>query len=237
MIRLHQYPPMFGIPNPSPFCLKLETWLRMTGMPFEIVRVVDPRKGPKGKVPWIEDRGRTIDDSSFIIEYLAETYGNPLDGNLAPAQRATALALQRLIEDHLYWAIAHGRFLDDEVWPTTKAQFLAGFPAPLRPLVGRLVRKTIGKALHMQGLGRHTQEDLYRLECDDLTALSTFLGDQQYFFGDKPTELDATAYGFLAQIMWAPGPRRGREHLQQTHNLPAFCERVRRDFYGGNSHE
>jgi glutathione S-transferase len=147
---------MFGIPNPSPFCMKLETWLRMTRIPFEIVRVVDPRKGPKGKVPWIEDQ------------------------------------------------------------------------------VGRLVRRTIAKSLHLQGLGRHSQEDLYRLACDDLTALAEFLGDQPYFFGDKPTELDATAYGFLAQVLWAPGPRRLREHMAETRNLPAFCERIKRAFYGGN---
>ena len=70
MIQLHQYPPMFGIPNPSPFCLKLETWLRMAKLPYEVVRVVDPRKDPKGKVPWIEDQGRTIADSAFIIDYL-----------------------------------------------------------------------------------------------------------------------------------------------------------------------
>src|SRR6185295_4139940 len=152
MIRLYQYPPMFGLPNPSPFCMKLETWLRMTRLPFEVERVVDPRKGPKGKVPWIEDQGRTIADSALIIEYLTKTYGDPLGSRLDARERASSLALQRLIEEHLYWAIAHGRFLDADVWPTTKTQFLAGFPAPFRPLVGRLVRKTVAKSLHLQGL-------------------------------------------------------------------------------------
>lgn len=234
MIRLHQYPPMFGIANPSPFCMKLETWLRMAKLPFEIVHVVNPRKGPKGKVPWIEDGGRTIADSSFIIDFLTKTYGDRLNARLDGAQRATALALQRLIEDHLYWAIAHGRFLDDEVWPSTKTQFLAGFPAPLRPLIGRVVRKTIAKSLYMHGLGRHSQSELYGLACDDLTALSTMLDGKPYFFGEEPTELDATAYGFLAQVLWAPGPRRTRQHMERTGNLPAFCERIKRTFYEGD---
>jgi glutathione S-transferase len=133
--------------------MKLETWLRMAGLPFEVVHVVDPRKGPKGKVPWIEDQGQTIADSAFIIEYLKETYGDRLEAGLGVEERATSLALRRLIEEHLYWAIAHGRFLDDEAWPRTKTQFLAGFPAPLRPLVGRIVRKTITKSLHLQAWG------------------------------------------------------------------------------------
>jgi glutathione S-transferase len=231
MIQLHQYPPMFGLPNPSPFCMKLETYLRMAKIPYEVVRVVDPRKGPKGKVPWIRDEGRTIADSAFIIEYLKEAYGDPLNKRLGAGERATSLALQRMIEEHLYWAIANGRFVDEEAWPSTKAQFLAGFPAPMRPLVGRLVRKTIAKALYAQGLGRHSQEEISRIACDDLTALSTLLGEKQYFFGDEPSELDATAYGFLAQVLWAPGSRRIREHLEKTRNLQAFCERVKRTFY------
>jgi glutathione S-transferase len=180
------------------------------------------------------DQGRTIADSAFIIEYLKEAYGDPLNKDLGSGERATSLALQRLIEEHLYWTIAYGRFLDEEAWPSTKAQFLAGFPAPMRPLVGRLVRKTVSKSLHLQGLGRHSQEDIYRLACDDLTALSASLGSKQYFFGDEPTDLDATAYGFLAQVLWAPGARRTREHMEKTRNLPAFCERIKGAFYGGN---
>jgi glutathione S-transferase len=234
MIRLHQYPPMFGIPNASPFCMKVETWLRMAGLPFEVVRGVDPRKGPKGKVPWIEDQGQTIADSTFILDYLTGAYGDRLHSTLDPEERATSLALQRLIEEHLYWAIAHGRFMDDEVWPITKTPFLAGFPAPFRPLVGVLVRRTIAKSLHFQGMGRHTPEELSGLACDDLTALSTVLGGKQYFFGEKPSALDATAYGFLAQVLWAPGSRRLREHMQQTRNLPAYCERIKATFYKGD---
>jgi glutathione S-transferase len=214
--------------------MKLETWLRMTRLPFEIVRVVDPRKGPKGKVPWIEDKGQAIADSALIIQYLTKAYGDPLSASLGAEERATSLALRRLIEEHLNWAIAYGRFLDSEVWPRTKEQFLAGFPAPFRPLVGRLVRKTVAKSLHLQGLGRHSPDEIYRLACDDLTALSEFLADKPYFFGQQPTELDATAYGFLAQILWAPGSRRTREHMERTRNLPAFCERMKQAYYGGN---
>ena len=33
MIKLFQFPPAFGLPNASPFCMKLETWLRMAGLP------------------------------------------------------------------------------------------------------------------------------------------------------------------------------------------------------------
>ena len=34
-IKLYQFPPALGLPNASPFCMKLETYLRMAGLPFE----------------------------------------------------------------------------------------------------------------------------------------------------------------------------------------------------------
>ena len=36
-IKLFQFPRMFGIPNLSPFCCKLETWLRIAQIPYEVV--------------------------------------------------------------------------------------------------------------------------------------------------------------------------------------------------------
>lgn len=50
MITVFQYPRLLGIPNMSPFCLKLEAWLRMVGIKYDIREVADPRKGPKGKL-------------------------------------------------------------------------------------------------------------------------------------------------------------------------------------------
>jgi Glutathione S-transferase N-terminal domain len=48
-----------GIADPSPFCLKLESFLRESNLPYEIVPF-DRRQGlaraPKGKLPLIEDR-------------------------------------------------------------------------------------------------------------------------------------------------------------------------------------
>ncbi len=42
MIVLYQFPPAFGLPNASPFCMKLETWLRMAQLaghePFPLTR-------------------------------------------------------------------------------------------------------------------------------------------------------------------------------------------------------
>jgi hypothetical protein len=37
MMKVDPFAPAFGLPNASPFCMELETWLRMAGLPFELV--------------------------------------------------------------------------------------------------------------------------------------------------------------------------------------------------------
>ena len=44
MIQLHQFAPAWGM-SASPFCLKLETYLRMAEIPYEVVI------GEMGKAP------------------------------------------------------------------------------------------------------------------------------------------------------------------------------------------
>ncbi|MGC3250889.1 glutathione S-transferase family protein, partial [Pseudomonas aeruginosa] len=51
MISLFQFPAAFNVPNASPYCLKLETRLRLAGLEYQVKVVSDPRKAPKGKLP------------------------------------------------------------------------------------------------------------------------------------------------------------------------------------------
>ncbi len=101
MITLYQFPPLWNLPNVSPFCLKMETYLRMAQIPFQSRYTMSLRRTPKGKLPYIKADNQVIADSSMIIDYLKKTYGDLLDATLSPQQVAQGLALQRLIEEHL----------------------------------------------------------------------------------------------------------------------------------------
>lgn len=111
MIKLYQFAPSWGM-SASPFCLKLETYLRMTGLPYEIAIADNPGKAPKGKLPYIEDNGKLVADSNFAIDDLKTTYGNPLDAHLSPSEPAIALAMQRTIKENFYWALVYSRWQD-----------------------------------------------------------------------------------------------------------------------------
>ena len=79
MIKLHQFPTDFGLPNFSPFCMKLEVFLKMADIDYEIVEVNNPAKGPKHKAPFIEDGDLSMGDSELIIAYLQKKHGIDLD--------------------------------------------------------------------------------------------------------------------------------------------------------------
>ena len=92
MIKLYQFKPAWGLPNPSPFCMKVETYLRMAGLPYEAINGALPFKAPKKKLPYIEDGTQLIADSGFILEYLKATHGDPLRNLKNEKNSSTRLA-------------------------------------------------------------------------------------------------------------------------------------------------
>lgn len=231
MIKLYQFPPAFGLPNASPFCMKLETYLRMAGLPYEAPRHADLMKSPKGKMPYIEDAGKAIGDSALIIAYLKATYGDPLDAALSPAERAVSLAFHRLLEENLYWAMVYARWIEEPGWQLSKAAFFSKLPVPLKWFVPAMARRGLKKELWGHGMGRHSREEIYAIGCADLTALGDFLGDKAFFMGAQPTSLDACAYAFLANLLWVPLDSPLKQHALKYPNFEAFCRRMKAKYY------
>lgn len=232
MILLHQFPPAFGLPNASPFCLKLETWLRMTGLAYRNIYLTDPRSAPKGKLPYIELDGRKIADSQLCIDYLTASRGVDLDAGLSPVERARAHALRILLEDHLYWSLAYCRWLDERYWPHTRDAYFGSLPLPLRLLIPQLARLQFRRDLHGHGLGRHEQDEIYAFAVRDITALADWLGEQAFFMGAQPTAVDAAAYAFLANILAPTLDNELRRAAQHHANLVAYVDRMAARYYG-----
>ena len=108
-LKAYHLPGNWGLASVSPFCLKLDVVLRMMDLPHQSITSPTPFGGPKKKAPWIEHEGRKIGDSSFIVAYLIERFGKDPDAALSPAQRGQAVAIQRLVEENLYWAMVYDR--------------------------------------------------------------------------------------------------------------------------------
>ena len=231
MIKLYQFSPAFGLPNPSSFCLKLETYLRMTGLPFEVATTDSLDDAPKGKMPYIRDGDRLMADSNLIIDYLEKNYDCSLDKSLSPSDKAISLAMRRLIEENLYWAIVYCRWFDDSNWPTIRKTFFGELPPIIRQVIPILARRNIQANLQGHGMGRHTPEEIYDIGLKDLTAIADFLADKPYLMGEEPTTVDASAYGLLANVVAVPLPSPFKDHADKYPNLAAYCQRIQEKYY------
>lgn len=233
MIQLHQFARALGIPNPSPFCMKAEVWLRLAGLPYEVVDST-PLGTPKRKLPYIRDNGQIVCDSHDIVAHLEKTRGVNLDAGLTPEQKAISHAFDRLFAEHLYWPLLYSRWIEDSGWAQIRPVLFGPLPPVVRTLLASLIRRQTRASLHGHGMGRHRREDIYARAAQDLQALSTQLGAKPYFMGEQPTNLDATAFGFLANIWDAQIKDSPLKPLMAAHaNLVAYCERMRQKCFPG----
>ena len=231
MLSLYQFSPAWGLPNISPFCIKLETWLKMAGIEHRVVHENDPRKGPKGKIPYIVDDGVTMGDSTLIIEYLTEKYGVTLDDDLSDEQGAVAHAVQRMLQESLYWVLIQCRWLDDAGFSAVRAVLAPQIPAPLRAVLPGLFRRGIIKSAKGQGMGRHSRAEVLRMGVQDLDALAALLGDRPFLFGAEPHTVDANAFSFLMCFVGPPIHNEIKAHIQATPRLLDYYNRMRARYF------
>lgn len=232
MITLYSFPGPGTLPSYSPFCFKMETYLKLTKRDYKTVFPTALGKAPKGKLPYIEDGGRRIGDSGFIIDYLKASYGDPLDEGMSAVERASAHAFRRLFEENLYWCGVYARWFDPANWPSARRALFAELPVPLRVILPPLIRRSLWKQVYGQGMGRHAPAEIYKIMLDDLTAVSAWLGDKRYFMGEQPRTIDATVHAFLCQFLFTPLALPNRAEIDKLANLKPYCERLHQELFG-----
>ena len=100
-VVLHQFAPYDVVVSASSPCLKLETFLRMTKIPYENEYGLVFSK--KGKMPWIEFNGQDVADSNFCIQFLNKEFHVDIDSHLSATEKAIAHSVRTMLEENTYW--------------------------------------------------------------------------------------------------------------------------------------
>lgn len=207
--------------NASPFVGKLETWLRLAGIPYA-VKVGNPLRAPKGKVPYIDDDGLVLADSQLIIAHLTRARGVTLDDHLSDGERAVGHAVRRMLEEATYFCALYARWIRPQGWAAYKPVMRAVAPA----LVLEWLRYDLRKRLKAQGTGRHTDEEILAFAAADFRAVAGVLGDRPFLLGDRPTSFDATVFAFTQGALAFPGDSPVKDAVLASPGLLAYVDRV-----------
>jgi len=208
VVYLYQFNRTPMVPSVSPFCLKLESWLKLSGIKYENVDHKMKLRSKRGLLPFVELNGEEIADSTHIIEVLSKKFEKPMPLELAGDQKNIAHAMNTMVENHLHWIITQWKSRDME-------NMLKGYKIDLPALLGSklpsgllnfyfkhaIVRK-MAKKVKAQGLGAASNDEMDQMGKDDVKVLSDMLGEKQFLFGDEPSLLDMTVFSHLSSVVF-----------------------------------
>lgn len=217
----------WNTPNLSPFCTKLECYLRMAEIPYKTA-AMQFGKAPKGKIPYVAlPDGTRMGDSHLIIEKLEQALvarGKPaLDTGLSASDRALGHVTRRALEEGYYFVSVYWRWKTDDGFAAVREVFKKFAPG----FVASFVRRDIRKKLHGQGTGRHTLEEAIALGTSDFDACAALLGDRPFLLGDQPRTVDCTLFAFLDGVLGFPVDSPIKARVASHANLVAYRQRVR----------
>ena len=121
VVILHQYRRGLRAPSLSAFPLKLETWLRMADVTYQVyfnkkifyknfkLKLQELKNdftlelSPTGKVPWIIYNGELVSDATFCLEFLRQKFNKDLSAHLSPVDQTIAHSFSKMAEESLRW--------------------------------------------------------------------------------------------------------------------------------------
>ena len=230
MLQLHTFGPHFNMPDGSPFCIKALLLMKLSGLPYEVEQM-SFRKAPKGKAPYLVDDNQTIADSHFIMKHLETKHGVDFSGGYSAEKRAIGWAAARMMEEHMYFLNGYERWMVDVNFWKGPIQFFKDVPAPIRPLVARIVRKKAGKTHQAQGLGRHSDDERFELAKGNLVAVENILGKNKYFLGDKVSGADASVFPFIWTASTPYFKSKIGDYVRMRPVLTDYLQRMKLEFF------
>jgi glutathione S-transferase len=230
MIILYGGGPEFGLPEISPYVTKTEVQLQMAGLAYRKERATPP-DSPKGQLPFIDDDGERVADSTFIRAHIERKYGIDLDKDLDSRGRAQAWAIERMIENHMGFGIGYTRFCIPENFAKGPAHFVDFAPEAARPQLREELLARVKANFMAVGMLRHAPEEIEWLCLRSLKALSHLLGERPYLMGEHPCGTDAIAFGALAALLTPFFDSSLRRRARRFENLVDYTERMMGEFY------
>ena len=127
------------------------------------------------------------------------------------------------------WCRIHSQVTLEEV---TQPRHGSVHPWPLSLVLNWQKRSAVTKRLGALGWTSKSMDDVYSEIENCCRALSERLESSPYFFGNRPTELDALVFGHIFSLLTTPLPdNKAKNIVQNFGNLVKLCENIERDYF------
>ncbi len=230
MITLYSFGPLFGLPDPSPFCMKAQMLLKIAGLEYQVDKGGFD-KAPKGKQPYMDDDGETTADSTFIRFHIEKKYDFDFNSGLDDYTAGVAWAVEKMCDDHLYWVLISERWCNLENFNRGPRVFFDAAPALIRPFIASMIRKKVIKATKAHGLGRHSVAEIHLLAGKAIDAMADIMGDNKYMMGNSVSGADATAFAFIDALSCKHFESPVIAMIEKHQNLIDYRNRMRAEWY------
>lgn len=209
-------------------CLSVKTFLHMAGLKFSTeLKVNAEEMSPSGRVPFIQI-GPCLRSEMEPIIACVHTRGFKLYDDLTEIQKSELKAYMSLIGTTLVNAEHYLAWLVPEVSEkVSKIRYGSMYPWPLNKILPWKKQLEVRKWLDNIEWACKSFEEV----CDEVAtccqALSERLYMQDFFFGKKPTELDALVFGHIYTLLTTDLPNQEFALIiKKYNNLVKFCERI-----------
>ncbi|CAJ0598118.1 unnamed protein product [Cylicocyclus nassatus] len=232
-VYLYQFPRAKALPNLSPFCLKIETFLRANKIPYEVCPLLMGRS-QYGLLPFVELNGEHIADSQIIMDRLQKHFNvKQLDN---PKDRAIARAIDRMMDSHTFLLQYQYKLIDNDNSLVEIAFRDGGFPEAILPIIvppmAYMMRRKASQKV-AGSIGKLSDDNYKDLLRKDYDAYQTLLGQQKFMFGDEISAADCTLFGQLATTIYLPINNYAKEVLKEEYpKLVQYCDRIRDTVFG-----
>ncbi|XP_078041455.1 metaxin-1 isoform X2 [Augochlora pura] len=217
--------------------LRQQAYAKFNGIPIKVNTSGNPYNTPHGRLPVLRTNDRKFDTVKEIILYFQEKQWNS-ETELNATECALILAYNELLKEKLLPALQFIWWIDkknvDELirpWYSKALPFPLNFYYP-----GKFERQSraLFECLYpTEDNITDIENKVYSEARKCLTLLSTRLEDSKhYFFGDKPTMIDAILYSYLAPLLKISLPNSAlQNHLKACTNLVKYVSRISQKYF------
>ncbi|KAK6152177.1 hypothetical protein DH2020_014812 [Rehmannia glutinosa] len=226
--------PCFGLPTSCPKCLPVYIYLKFSKIPFSLeFNLIRP---DSDQLPFVEsgdyvaynnEKGGTIQKlkEDGIVDLDSEASGIP-----------EWVSMKAMVESWLAEAVMYELWVGSDHKSADKIYY-SDLPWPIGKI---LYFKQVHSVKQLLGItsdnAERREEEIYGRAAQAYGALSSWLGEQSFFFENRPTSLDAAFLGHVLFTLHAlPETSVLRSKLLSHANLVNYAENLKMEYVDANS--